>query len=75
MVDLNALTLVELKAAAYDSLAQREQCDRDLKTINDVIVRKYNEARVEPKTEDPKSEETKTLEGEVVPENLGQENK
>ena len=49
--DINKLTIQELKALAYDQMAQLEQTQAGLKFINQKIVEKSQEKEVKPKQE------------------------
>lgn len=61
-VTLKDLSEVELKAIAYDNLAQLEQCQNNIKAINDEIRNRQSIAMVQSpvKGETKQSNKTKT---------------
>lgn len=42
-VDLTTMSLVELKALAYDTIAEKERLQNQLATINQAIAEKYQQ--------------------------------
>ncbi len=54
-MDISTLSLIELKAHAYDQLCQVEQCQRNIDIINKAIAQKSS---VEPAISDIKALET-----------------
>ncbi len=54
------MSMVELKAAAYDKIALKEQISRELVQINNLIVRKIKEAENEHSTGNQRSPEKET---------------
>ena len=47
-MELNSLTLIELKALAYDQLSQLEVTQNNLKIINNAIQQKQTQALQQP---------------------------
>jgi hypothetical protein len=50
--NLNEMSIDELKIAAYDLLASKEQTERNLQIVNQTIAAKYEEQSKNSKVED-----------------------
>ena len=47
-MDISKMSIVELKALAYDLIAKGELNQKDLQTVNQAIMQKSKEPKVEP---------------------------
>jgi len=55
-MNLEEMSINELKVVAYDLIAQQEQTQRNLQAVNQMIAKKYEDAnKVEPKEDEPNS--------------------
>ena len=56
-MNLEEMTIEQLKVTAYDLLAQQEQTNRNLQAVNQMIAKKYEDAKTQQVSTLTKEEE------------------